>query len=85
MNFAPVSDWKSSPTSWFELPVPPDAIAIRPGFAFASAMSSFTDLSGEAGATRIASASVGRSMSAASSRGIVDSMRVNAQPARMAP
>ncbi len=40
MNFTPARSWKSSPTRWFELPVPAEAIVSLPGSAFARATSS---------------------------------------------
>jgi hypothetical protein len=40
VNLVPAIDWKSSPTRWFELPVPADAIVSLPGSAFARVTSS---------------------------------------------
>ena len=49
----PVSILNISADMWIEVPLPEDAKLILPGFAFASAMNSATDLAGTEGFTII--------------------------------
>jgi hypothetical protein len=47
----PAASLNSSPVRWKTVPLPEEAIVSWPGFAFASAMSSLTEVAGTPGST----------------------------------